>query len=218
MFEDRRAAGVQLAKDLRGYKDNAIVLALPRGGVEVGAEVAKALSVPFDVIIARKLGAPHNPELGIGAVSEGDSEVLSHPIISSLGITKKEIQLVRRKEAAEMERRINLYRDGRGLPELSGKTVILVDDGLATGVTAQAAILAIKKLRPRKIIFAAPVCALDSAKKIKSEVDSLICTVIPHDLTAISLYYKNFPQVEDQEVIKILDEHKVGIFTIKNGR
>lgn len=204
MFEDRAWAGAQLAKKLKKYKDSPIILALPRGGVVVGFEIAKALNVPFDVIISRKLGAPHNPEFGIGAISEEDSIILDKPTVASLGITKEEVQSIKDTQQIEMKRRIDLYRNGKPLPELTNKTVILVDDGLATGVTARAAIESIKKLKPKQIIFAAPVCSYETVQMIKSQISAVVCTITPHNLVAISLYYRNFPQITDEKVVEIL--------------
>jgi len=208
MFEDRRDAGQQLAEQLIKYKDHPIVLALPRGGVTVGFEIAKMLHEPLDVIVARKLGAPHNPELGIGAIAEDDNIVLDEPTVAVLGITEEQIQSIKESELEEMKRRIDLYRNGKPLPKLTNRTVILVDDGLATGVTALAAIEAIKKQKPKQLIFAVPVCAYETAETIRTKVDDFVCIQCPYDLQAIGLYYRNFQQVTDEEVIELLKQSK----------
>lgn len=204
MFQDRDDAGRQIAERLNEYKDSAIVLALPRGGVSIGYEVAKQLSATLDVIIVRKLGSPDNPEFGIGAVAEGGFLFLDEMTISSLGITSEQIQRVKEKEIKEMQRRITVYRNGNSLPKFENKTVILVDDGLATGVTARVAIKVIKKQRPRKFIFAVPVCDWETGKIIQTLVDDFICLHCPYDLRAIGLYYYDFDPVSDSEVVQLL--------------
>ncbi len=204
MFKDREDAGRQLGEKLKIFTDSAIVLALPRGGVPIGYEVANHLSAPLDVVIVRKLGAPGNPEFGIGAIAEGGFQFLDETTISMLGITQDEIQRVKKKEFKEMQRRITIYRNGNSLPKLENRTVILVDDGLATGVTARAAIEVIKKQEPKELIFAVPVCDWETGKIIKTLVDDFICLHCPYDLRAIGLYYRNFDQVSDSEVLQLL--------------
>ena len=204
MFDDRHDAGKQLAERLKKYNDHSIILALPRGGVLVGYEVAKVLKVPLSVVVVRKLGAPHNPEFGIGAIAEEDVVILDQQTIEYLGITADEIAAVTKREKKELQRRVAVYRCGKSLPDLEGKRVILVDDGLATGVSAKAAITSIQKHSPKELIFASPVCAHDTAEILRSEVDALICVFTPLDLEAIGLYYRNFHQVSDEEVVRLL--------------
>lgn len=194
-----------LAERLLRYRDAApVVLALPRGGVPVGFEVSRALGAPLDVFIARKLGAPDQPELGIGAVAQGGMRLLNERIVAHLGISEHYLESVTRREHAEVERRLTLLRGDRPEPEVRGRTAILVDDGLATGVTARAAIAALARRKPRHLILAVPVCAARTAEVIRSEVDELIVLETPVDLQAISLWYGDFEQVPDEEVIELL--------------
>ena len=205
-FEDRKDAGRQLAERLAGYGDeNPIILALPRGGVPVGYEIACALEAPLDIFIARKLGAPGRRELGIGAVAQGGLRVLNERIVQALGVSEEYIERVAAKEMAEIERRLHLLRSDRPELEVRGRTVILVDDGLATGVTACAAIHALRQRAPRRLVLAVPVCAVQTVETIRSEVDDLVCLKIPSDLMAIGFWYLNFEQVPDEEVIKLLE-------------
>lgn len=204
LFEDRKEAGRKLAKRLEKYrKEKPVILALPRGGVPVGYEIAKTFKLPFDVIIVRKIGSPNQPELGIGAVAEGNVEILDKKAIKLLGLNKDAISEIIAREKNEIERRKKIYRENKPLINIKSKTVILVDDGLATGITAKAAILAIKKLKPKKIIFASPVCAFDSLKNIEN-VDEIQCILTPHEFNAVGSWYKNFDQVTDEEVKNLL--------------
>lgn len=205
MFTDRRAAGRQLAGRLSRYQDGgSIVLALPRGGVPVGYEVARALEAPLDVFVARKLGAPEQPELAIGAVASGGVRILNGSVVRELGVSEGWIESVTEKELAEVERRMRRFRDARPVPTLEGRTVILVDDGIATGMTVRAAIQSIREQAPRGIVLAVPVCAEITAVALASEVDELICLRTPSDLWAIGLWYENFHQLEDEEVVELL--------------
>ena len=209
VFKDRYDAGRKLARELRRYKDkNTVVLSLPRGGVPVGFEIAQDLKVPMDVIISRKIGAPSNPEFGIGAIAEKETLILDEPTVELLGIRKTAISAIVEKEREELERRVKKYRLGTSLPSLKGKDVILVDDGLATGVTALAAIKAIAKLNPNYVLFAIPVCAYDTTVMLRSSVDNLFCFSSPHDFKAVGLYYQNFDQTTDEEVVKLLKKSK----------
>jgi len=205
-FEDRKDAGRQLAERLTRYKDeNVIILALPRGGVPVGYEIAGALAAPLDIFIARKLGAPGRRELGIGAVAQGKVRVLNERTIQALGVRDEYIERVAAKEIAGIERRLRLLRGKRPEPEIRGRTVILVDDGIATGVTACAAIRAVRLRAPRRLVLAVPVCALQTMETIRSQVDELVCIKAPSDLMAIGFWYRNFEQVPDEQVIKLLE-------------
>ncbi len=182
-----------------------MVLALPRGGVPVGYEVARALHAPLDVFIARKLGAPNRPELGIGAVAQGGTRILNVRTVQDLGVSEEYIERITSEETAEIERRLRLLRGDRPEPEVRGRTVILVDDGLATGVTAYAAIQALLRRAPRSLVLAVPVCAAQTAEAIRLEVDELVCLKAPSNLMAISLWYRNFEQTSDEEVIELLE-------------
>lgn len=205
LFHDRRDAGRRLAQRLTAYRGpDTVVLALPRGGVEVGYEVARELDAPLDVIVARKLGAPGQRELGIGAIAPGGVRVLDDETIALLRISPHEIDAVAAAEAAEMARRERLFREGRPALDLTGRTVILVDDGLATGVTARAAVGAIQREQPRRLVLAVPVCAPETAAALRREVDDLICVESPPDFMAVGRWYANFDQTDDQEVIDLL--------------
>lgn len=205
LYKDRFDAGHKLAEKLIKYKDeNPIIIALPRGGVVIGYEAAKMLNAPMDIIVTRKIGAPFQPEFGIGAIAPNGIKILDTETVRFLGISEAEIEKIIEQETIEMNRRIKLYREN--LPELhlSKKTVIIVDDGLATGVTARAAILAIKQMNPEKVILAVPVSPPDTAEKFRREVDEFICLNEPPDFYAIGAYYENFEQVSDEEVINLL--------------
>jgi len=205
IYKDRQDAGRQLAEKLMKFKDEKpVIIALPRGGVVTGYEVAKMLNAPLDVMITRKLGAPFQPELGVGAIAPNDVSILNLDAIRFLGISKDEMEEIIRRETKEMHRRIKLYRGDLPPLDLNGKTVIIVDDGLATGVTAGAAVLAIKQMTPEKIILAVPVSPPDTAEKFREEVDEFICLQEPHDFYAVGQYYYDFDQVTDDEVISLL--------------
>ena len=205
-FENREDAGRRLAARLERYRDERpVVFALPRGGVPVGFEISRALGAPLDVFVARKLGAPGQPEFGIGAVAPGGVRILNGDVVERLGIPESYLEMVTHREMAEVERRLRHFRGGRPEPEVRGRTVILVDDGLATGVTAQAAVEALRRLEPRRLVLAAPVCAAQTAERLGPEVDELVCLAAPPDLGAIGFWYRNFEQTSDEEVIGLLE-------------
>jgi putative phosphoribosyl transferase len=205
VFENRADAGRILAQQLKVYQnENPLILALPRGGVVVGYEIARTLNAPLDVIVARKLGAPGHEELGIGAIASGGVRVLDEQAVQWLGIPENQLQRITDRETREMERRLRLYRGDRPPPEVRDHTVILVDDGLATGVTARAAVLSLKQQNPRRLVLAVPVCASETARRLETEVDDLVCASIPPDFHAVGLWYRNFEQTTDQEVIDLL--------------
>lgn len=209
MFKDRIDAGLRLANLLVEYKnEDLIVFGLPRGGVVVAYEVAKVLNAPLDVVVVRKLGLLSDPEFAIGAVSENGVQVFDNKSINESGITKAELTEIVRSQKEELNRRIKLYRLAKPLPVLRGKTAILVDDGLATGLTALAAIKSLKKLKPKKIILAVPVIAYQTIEKVRSYVDKLVSLLAPNDLEAVGSYYKNFSQVSDGEVIELLEQNR----------
>jgi putative phosphoribosyl transferase len=204
-FRDREDAGRRLAERLARYQgENPMIFALPRGGVPVGYEVARALKAPLEVFIARKLGAPNQPELGIGAVAQDGSRVLNESIVETIGVSKEYIERVAAEETKEAERRLKLFRGERPEPEVRERTVILVDDGIATGVTTRAAIVALRRRDPRRLVLAVPVCAAHTAESLRGEVDELVCLEAPSDLMAISIWYRHFEQTSDEEVIELL--------------
>lgn len=204
IFEDRREAGQKLAEALLKYKNQpqTIILALPRGGVVVGFEIAKALNLPLDIIVPRKIGAPENPEYAIGAITETGEGIFNEGEIGQ--VDKKWLAREIEREKKEAQRRLKLYRGGRPALNLRGQTVILVDDGLATGLTMRAAMAAVKKQKPAKIVVAVPVAAADTTEIIKKEAGELICLFIPPYFGAVGTFYENFEQTTDEEVINIL--------------
>ncbi|HEY5951113.1 MAG TPA: phosphoribosyltransferase [Kofleriaceae bacterium] len=205
MFADRRTAGRDLAQALIHHAGtNAIVLGLPRGGVAVAEEVARVLGATLDVWVVRKLGAPHQPELGMGAIAEGPAVVLDRSIVRALGVSRADIFEVARREMNEVSRRVERFRQGRAAPDLQGRTVILVDDGIATGGTTRAAIRAIKKRRPARLVLAVPVASPDVVEALGREVDEVVCLYEPEPMYAIGLWYEDFRQVPDEEVARVL--------------
>lgn len=205
-FRDRTDAGRQLAQQLQHYQgSDTIVLALPRGGVVVGYEVALALGAPLDVLVARKLGLPEDPELGIGAIAPGGIRVLDERFIGCLDLSAGELEQATQRETAEMHRRLARYRGARPPLELVGKTVILVDDGVATGLTARAAIQSIRQQMPQKLVLAVPVGAPDSIHTLRAEVDDLVCLLEPPQFSALSQFYLHFEQTSDEEVVSLLE-------------
>ena len=205
-FRDRAEAGRHLAELLRGYagREDVIVLALPRGGVPVAYEVARALGVPLDVFMVRKLGVPRHEELAMGAIAGGGVLVLDEGLIASLGIGTGQVRQAIAAEARELERRERVYRDGRAPPQLEGRTVILVDDGLATGATMRAAALAVREHRPARIVIAVPVAAAETCRELRGDADELVCAATPSPFGAVGLWYENFSQTSDEEVRELL--------------
>ncbi len=219
-FWDRREAGRELATRLISYLDNqgpafalstllgatarqgGVVVALPRGGVIVGDVVARALKWPMEVLVVRKLGAPYNPEYGMGAIAEGGVVVYANG--------REELEEVRQREIEELKRRVGVYRGGKGLSNLRGKVVVIVDDGLATGITMRAAIESVKKLLPKRIIVAVPVGAKDTIDelRIRNQELRIICVKEVDYLGAIGAFYENFEQVTDEEVVGILNDYQ----------
>ncbi len=207
-FIDRQEAGIVLAKYLKDYanQSNVIALALPRGGVPVAYEVAKALSIPLDIFIVRKLGVPGHEELAMGAIASGGTVIFNEPLMSQLGIDQSSIDAVLQSEDKELVRREHLYRGNRSFPELLGKIVILVDDGIATGSTMQAAIKALRKYKPASIIIAVPVAARSTCEEMATLADKIICPLKPINFYAVGLWYENFSQTPDSEVIELLEK------------
>ena len=207
LFEDRRDAGRRLAERLKPYADeHPMVFALPRGGVPVGVEVSRSLGATLEIVVARKLGAPGQPEFGIGAVAPGGVRILNERAVQALGIPEDYLDQIIARESEEVARRLQLFRGDRPYPDLSERTAILVDDGLATGVTARAALLALRHLNPGRLVLAVPVSAPQTAELLRPETDDLICLLMPADLEAVGLWYRNFEQVPDEEVMRLLEE------------
>ncbi len=204
-FADRADAGRQLAQKLSGVGGDPVVLGLPRGGVAVAYEVAKALDAPLDVIVARKLGAPQQPELAIGAIAAGAS-VLRTDIIDALGISDDEIARITARERARAEELEPRLRRGRTPLDVAGRTAIVVDDGLATGATATAAVRSVRTRGPARVILAVPVAAPESARDLESEADEVVTVLRPEDFHAVGLWYASFRQLSDEEVEAMLDE------------
>jgi predicted phosphoribosyltransferase len=206
LFPDRRAAGRALARGLGAYADrtDVIILALPRGGVPVGYELARALSAPLDVFLVRKLGVPGHEELGFGALASGGVRTLNDEVVRGLDIDEATIERVTAKEARELERRDRAYRGDRARPQVAGRVVILVDDGLATGSSMRVAIEAIRGQQPDRIVVAVPVAPPEACREIRDQVDEIVCLMTPEPLTAIGLWYEDFTPTSDDEVREIL--------------
>ena len=206
-FRDRADAGRYLGRLLSGYagQGGVLVLALPRGGVPVGFEVARALEVPLDVFVVRKLGVPGHEELAFGAIASGEAQILNRDVIRYVGLKSEAIDAVSERERAELARRERLYRGHRPGRGLADKTVILVDDGLATGASMRAAVAAVRAQRPARIVVAVPTAAPETCAALSSEVDELVCPLRPRNFYAVSLWYDRFEQVSDDEVRKLLE-------------
>jgi predicted phosphoribosyltransferase len=204
-FKDRRDAGRQLAARLSKYKNaNAVVLALPRGGVPVGFEVAEFLNLPLDVFLVRKLGVPGREELALGAIASGGVLVLNQDIVHKTGVDEEVIDAIAEREQKELERREHAYRDGRPAAAIEGRTAVLVDDGLATGATMLAAARAVRKLRPEWLVVAVPVAAPETCAYFRNEADEIVCAETPRPFRAVGLWYEEFPQTSDEEVRDLL--------------
>ena len=205
-FRDRREAGQLLAKKLSHYanRPDVVVLALPRGGVPVAFEVANALRVPLDVYLVRKLGVPGYEELAMGAIATGGVRVLNEQIVNALGIPEDVIDAVASWEQQELERRERIYRGDRPPPDVQSKTVILIDDGLATGATMQAAVRALRQQEPARIVVAVPTAAPETCEQFKAEADEVICAITPEPFYAVGLWYEDFSQTTDEDVRELL--------------
>ena len=206
IYRDRKDAGKRLAEQLMHYRGKAdvVVLGLPRGGVTVAFEIAGALKCTLDILIVRKIGFPGNPELAAGAVSETGSVVFNEDIVTAYGVSGSYLEKETARQKQEIARRIALYRGGKGVPVLTGKTVILVDDGVATGATLKAAISTLKQERIAKLVVALPVASWEAQQEISPSVDEWVCLQAPTDLRAVGAYYTDFSQVEDEEVVEML--------------
>jgi len=206
LFADRADAGRQLAAGLAEYarQESTVVLALPRGGVPVGVEVATSLDAPLDVYVVRKLGVPGREELAMGALAGDGTCVVDEELVESLGVAPQELDAAVARESAEIARRERAYRNARPAPELAGKTVIVVDDGLATGATMRAAAIALRRHNPAKLVVAVPVAAPRTCASLAQEVDRVVCAFTPEPFHAVGLYYENFDQIGDDEVRQLL--------------
>jgi predicted phosphoribosyltransferase len=207
-FVDRREAGRALAGRLEQYagRNDVVVLALPRGGVPVGYEVASALGAPLDVFLVRKLGTPGHRELAMGAIASGGVRVLNEDVVRWYGIPEAAIEAVAREEAQELQRRERAYREGRSAPELANHIVILVDDGLATGSTMRAAAQAVRARHPSRVIVAVPVGAPQTCRELSEVADDVICARMPEPFSAVGQWYLNFDQTDDEEVRELLSK------------
>lgn len=208
-FRNREEAGRMLAERLRYLlrDEPAWVLALPRGGVPVGYEISRALGLPLEVLVVRKLGVPWRPELGMGAIAEGGATYVNDEVLQYADLTLKDVRAAAKEESLELKRRVEQYRGNRPLPDLRGHTVILVDDGLATGGTARAAARAVLELGPKRVVLAVPVASAETAEALRrEEVDEVVTVEEPVMLGAVGAWYEDFHQVDDEEVLALLAE------------
>lgn len=204
-FHDRTDAGRRLAEQVVALNlVDPIVLALPRGGVPVAAEVASALDAPLEVFVARKIGAPRQPEFGMGAIAEGDVVVVNEEAVRMLDVPPAKFDAVVERERGELQRRVRLYRGDRSLPELTGREVVLVDDGLATGVTAEASLRALRMQDPARLVLAVPVCTPDTADRLRAIADDVVSVVSTEHVSAVGQWYADFSQVSDNTVVRLL--------------
>ena len=207
MFRNREEVGRILADELSRYRNDptALILALPRGGVAVGYQLSQALHLPLDVFITRKIGAPGNPEYAIGAVAETGARSLNQEAVNSFGLSRHELDQLIHVQEKEIARRKVLYRQGRSLPQLTGRTVLLVDDGVATGSTFIASALAIRSLQPRRLVGVIPVGPSSTIREVRSHVDELVVLMTPEPFEAVGNFFVDFTQVEDRDVIQYLN-------------
>ena len=207
-FSDRSDAGRRLAARLLKHKgEDVVVFALPRGGVPVAAPIAAALGAPLDLVLVRKIGVPFQPELAMGAVADGGTPltVRNEDVIAIAGVSEEEFEAVRRRELAEIERRRGLYLGSRLRPEAQGRIAIVVDDGVATGATTRAALRAVRARHPKKLVLAVPVAPPETLESLQAETDETICLEVHENFGAIGFFYRDFRQIEDEEVVAILD-------------
>lgn len=207
LFHDRIHAGQLLADALVKYQahPSGLILGLPRGGVPVAFEVAQKLKLPLDIVLVRKLGVPWQEELAMGAIAQGGFIVLNHELINGLSITPEQINLSIQQQKLELERRLILYRKQKTLPDIKDKTIILIDDGLATGASMEVAVMSIKKSKPKYILVAVPVASMDAYKKLKNQADEVVSLYTPEPFYSVGMHYSDFSQTTDDEVISLLN-------------
>ncbi|HLN00180.1 MAG TPA: phosphoribosyltransferase [Bryobacteraceae bacterium] len=210
-FRDRVQAGQFLSRKLKAYADrtDVIVLALPRGGVPVALEVARLLHAPLDVFLVRKLGTPGQEELAMGAIASGGIRVLNDEVVQSLHVPERVIDSVTARELRELARRERLYREGRPPLDVTDRTVILVDDGLATGSTMRAAVAALRPAKPKRIVVAVPLAAAPTCRDLRGEVDELVCLQTPEPFYSVGFWYEDFSQTSDDDIREMLELEKV---------
>lgn len=207
MFKDRKDAGRRLMKEIVRFKDeNPLILAIPRGGIIIAQEMIKELGLDWDLIIPRKIGAPYNKEVAIGAVSYDGSYFADKEYVDMLGISERYIEAEAVVQLEEIKRRMKEYKGNDDSPDVKDRTVIIVDDGIATGFTILAAIKSVKKQGARKVIIAAPVAPADTVEKLSGEVDEVICPEVPEEFYAVGIHYENFGEVTDEEVAEIIKD------------
>lgn len=206
-FHDRLDAGRQLAEKLArfGGRDDVLVLGLPRGGIPVAYEVARALEVPLDVFVVRKLGVPFHEELAMGAIATGGVRLVDTNLIRQLGVTEADVEKVVEREGRELERRERQYRGDRALPDFAGRTTILVDDGLATGASMRVAVEALRQEQPASVVVAVPVAPEETCAMLREEADEVVCAITPEPFYAVGLWYRDFSQTTDEEVRGLLE-------------
>ncbi len=213
-FKDRAQAGELLAQKLLelgyGQEPHLWVFGLPRGGVSVAYAVARKLHAPLDVWVVRKLGTPGHEELAMGAIASGGGRVLNQEIVESLGLTAETIAAVERREQTELQRRERLYRGDKPFPNLEGQTVLLIDDGLATGATMKAALMAARGQQPKRLVVAVPVAPPETVARLRAMADEVVCLETPASFQAVGLWYEDFPQVPDTEVLELLSKAQSG--------
>lgn len=211
-FDDRRHGGRVLAELLRssGEEPGTVVLALPRGGVPVAFEVATALGAPLDVFTVRKLGVPGHRELAMGAIASGGTRVLNEPVLRALGLRNTDVDRVEREERAELERREARYRQGRPPLDVAGRRVIVIDDGVATGSTMEAALIALRQLRPARLVMATPAASADACRRLEGVADEVVCAATPEPFRAVGAWYRRFDQTSDEEVEELLAAAEAG--------
>ncbi len=215
-FRDRADAGRALVNELQQYagRDDVVVLALPRGGVPVGFEVARALNAPLDVFVVRKLGVPGHEELAMGAIASGGVRVLNERVVDAVRLSPQELDAIAAREATELERRERVYRGDRAPVDVAGKVAILVDDGLATGATMRAAVAALRQQQPERVVVAVPAAAAETCAGLREDVDEIVCVLTPEPFVAVGFWYDNFSQIGDDEVRELLDRAEA----VESGR
>ncbi|MGD6850703.1 MAG: phosphoribosyltransferase [Candidatus Bathyarchaeia archaeon] len=217
-YSDRADAGRRLAAELKDFeRKNAIVLAIPRGGVVLGYEIAQALNLPLDIIIPHKLGAPDNPELAIGAIAEDGTAILDQTLIAYMGVSREYISEESERQKKEIQRRLNRYRQGAEAPNLKGQDVIVVDDGIATGSTMKAALASLKNRGTATITVAIPVGPPSTIEELKRLADRVVCPYMPEYFQAIGQFYSDFSQTTDEEVIELLKENRQEMASKQKG-